>query len=84
MQQTIDHRKEWANRLDQLRLGGITAALLEGMGPLTILLAQLMYIGEPIFSWTLPEGQWVEFARMLENQEDVHTFAASLKEDRWN
>ena len=44
----------WANQLHMWGVNDLVATLLEALGPLTILGAQLVYIGQPL----LTGGRW--------------------------
>jgi len=56
------------------------AALLEAMGPLNIIFAQFVFIGQPFLGKTGSPNQWEALASLLENQEESRTFAAFLRE----
>jgi hypothetical protein len=55
------------------------AAFLEALGPLTIVLAQFVYLGEPLLGRS--PGNVRAFGQMLEDREEVRQFAAWLREE---
>lgn len=59
----------------------MTAALLEGLGPLTIILAQVGYLTRPFLEWTLPLEQWETMIELLENQKSGRDFALILRQE---
>ena len=70
----------WAQFLQHWGLTEIVAALLEGIGPLNIILAQFVFIGQPFLGKTGSPNQWEALASLLENQEETHSFATFLRE----
>ena len=55
------------------------AILLEAAGPLPVLLAQLVYIGQPLLDSVVPEGKWEEIANMLDDNAERQAFAEYLR-----
>ena len=70
----------WAQFLHHWGLTEFVASLLEMMGPLNILFAQFVFIGQPFLGKTGSPSQWEALASLLENQEESQTFAAFLRE----
>lgn len=73
-------RQYWPQWLDRLRAWGVdqsAAVLLESAGPLNLLLAQFVYLGQAFF----PGRQAGQLAAMLENHEETRAFAAFLREE---
>lgn len=70
---------EWAHFLQHWGLREPAAVILDSAGPLTVLLAQLVYFGKPFFGGSLPVGQWDALAQMLERREDSRSFASFLR-----
>ena len=67
--------------MDALRrqgLAGLTAWVLEAAGPLNLLGAQLLYIGQPFLPASGGNGLRA-LAQMLEQDEEVRAFTALLK-----
>jgi len=69
----------WAHFLQHWGLREPAATILDSAGPLTVLLAQLVYFGKPFFGGALPVGQWDALAQMLECREDSRSFATFLR-----
>jgi len=57
------------------------AVFLETLGPLAVILAQAIYVGQPFLKGFLPGDQWGAVARMLEDQQQRYDFVAFLEED---
>jgi hypothetical protein len=73
--------KIWSEKLQKWGLHDLAATLLEGSGPMRIVLAQIMYATSPL----LRDGDgtsWQTFADTLDDKERSHSFAAYLREDR--
>ncbi len=77
-----DHQiwRAWANTLHRWGVEGPAAALLEGLGPLALVGAQLVYLSEPVLSFLIAPAQLRELARMLEDPGRTHSFAALLRD----
>ncbi len=71
----------WANNLQRWGLKDTVAAVLEALGPLSIFLAQAVYLGQPFFGKTLPTDQSNALANMLENPSISRSFAAFLRQE---
>ena len=65
----------WAESLRRMKLDGIASWLLEAGAPLTVLGAQVLYIGQPFIGGI----QWNSFAHMLEEEAEVQAFAHYLR-----
>jgi hypothetical protein len=70
----------WARNLQLWGVNTWAVAFLEAAGPLTILVAQMVYFSEPIFSWMMPEGKFASLARLLEDSSNRETFIDYLRE----
>jgi hypothetical protein len=73
--------------LQRWGLADLVAFLLDGGGPLTLITAQLFYVGQPIFGHStvassMPEGHIQAIANMMENHEEAQAFAAFLREEK--
>ncbi len=66
----------WVERLRGLGLDQAAAAVLDGAGPLGLILAQVVYLGQPFFG-----RQAGALAHLLENQCEAQAFAALLREE---
>jgi hypothetical protein len=71
----------WAAFLREHRLDGLAAWLLEAAGPLTLLVAQFLYVGGPLFRPTFTPLQINGLARLLEDPQQARDFAAFLREE---
>jgi hypothetical protein len=70
----------WARNLQLWGVNTWAAAFLEAAGPLTILVAQMVYFSEPIFSSMEPEGKLASLARLFEDSSNRETFINYLRE----
>ena len=70
----------WARTLQRWGLKEATATVLETAGSLNMLVAQLLYLGQPLLSGTLYSGSLNSFAQLLENPSDRKEFASFLSE----
>ena len=71
----------WANCLQNWGLGNLVAVLLETAGPLKLLGAQLVYLGQPTLKGLLPNEQLSALATLLENDTYSSSFAKILQEE---
>jgi hypothetical protein len=69
----------WAGFLRRHRLESMVAWVLESASPLTVLGAQVLYLGGPLLGPVLPDGQINALARLLEDHDEVMAFAAYLR-----
>jgi hypothetical protein len=56
------------------------ATILEAVGPLAVLGAQALYIGQPLFNRSMPEGHLDALARLLEDSTNTRAFVDYLRE----
>jgi len=70
----------WANALNHWGARNLTAAILEALGPLSVLGAQLIYIGQPFFNPFFSEGYLDVLANMLEDPQETQAFIAVLRQ----
>jgi hypothetical protein len=66
---------KWAESLRRLKLDSFAAWLLEAGGPLTVLGAQAVYLGQPFLSGKKLDS----LAHMLEEDEETQAFARYLR-----
>ena len=71
----------WAHFLKQGGIKQLVSFLLEGGGPLTALIAQVFYLGQPFFSQGRASFHLQALAELLENREESRSFAAFLREE---
>jgi hypothetical protein len=71
----------WMDTLHRLGLEGFAAWLLDAGGPINILGAQLLYIGQPFVtsSTTIASDGILALANLLEQEDESRAFAALLK-----
>lgn len=77
----INYRSQWAQWAHFLQRWGIrqpASAILEAAGPLSIIAAQLIYLGQPFLGGS---RSLQDFAQLLENKEESRSFAAFLREE---
>jgi hypothetical protein len=72
----------WAQFLQHMGVHEAIAALLEAGGALNMFLAQVVYLGQPLLGRGSSSSQWEALAHMLENQEEVRSFASYLRLER--
>ena len=74
---------EWARFLHRWGLDNVAAALLETAGPLTIILAQLVYFSQPLIGQGQSTRQRLQaLAGLFEDQEESRSFAIYLREEK--
>jgi hypothetical protein len=71
---------DWARTLQRWGIKGGLASLLEITGSLGILLAQMVYLIQPMLSGALPSSSLLAFAQVLENPDDRRKFITFLRE----
>lgn len=69
----------WIEKLYEWKLHRITAALLEGLGPLHMVGAQLLYLTQPILSVFIPSQSAADLADLLEDPGSTHRFIKALR-----
>jgi hypothetical protein len=79
-----NHRHIWRTWVDSMRKWGINhviASFLEAAGPLTLLAAQFIYIGQPLVVHERLNVSMRALAEMLENSQETHAFIRLLREE---
>jgi hypothetical protein len=71
----------WADFLRRLGLENLAAWALEAAGPLTLLGAQALYLGEPLLHPAFSNAQVNALAHLLEDGQETQAFAAFLREE---
>ena len=71
----------WADLLHGWGIHQVAAALLEAAGPLNIIGAQLVYIGQPVLNGFLDKNSLSSLAWMLEERSQTKNFIQLLRED---
>ena len=72
---------DWARFLQQRGLSEIVAALLDAAGPVHLILANLVYAGQPLISQVMSGPRLQALASLFENQSESKSFAAFLREE---
>jgi hypothetical protein len=79
--QAEDSYQEWAQRLRRWRLNHFAAAFLEASGPLNLIGAQLVYLGQPLLNSLIPNRHLDCLARLLEDPSRIRAFIDYLQEE---
>lgn len=74
----------WANQLHRWGLADWVAAVLQAVGPLSLLGAQFVYFGQPFLNIAFPEDHIIALANILEDDTQAQSFVALLKEGAFN
>ena len=76
--------QKWAGFLHHWGAREVAASFLEAFGPLSVLGAQLVYLGQPLFKRVAPNDQLMALASMLENRSETEAFINLLREEALN
>jgi len=71
----------WADKLHRWGLSDWTASFLEAAGPLTMLGAQVIYMGQPLINNVVSNSNLEALATMLEEPQQTRDFVNFLRED---
>ena len=71
----------WAARLQQLGLREFLASFLEASGPVNLIGAQLVYLGQPVLGGIFPNEHLNALASLLEESDQTQAFVALLREE---
>ena len=74
--------EEWARNLQRWGVHEIVAALLDAAGPLSIFLAQMVYVGQPFLRGVMPGDRLKALADLFEDPAESRSFATFLREER--
>ena len=72
--------RSWAAAIQGWGIENWLASLIESLGPLTILGAQLVYLAEPLINRMVPDDHLNAAARLLEDTNQARAFARMLRE----
>jgi hypothetical protein len=72
----------WFDRLQHWGLNELVATLLEALGPLNLLGAQVVYIGQPFIQQIVPDGHLSALASVLENPDETRALISVLRQQR--
>jgi hypothetical protein len=62
-------------------LNGLTANLLEAAGPFNLVLAQLVYLGQPVLSTFISDQKTSKLAQILEDPAKTALFIETLRSE---
>lgn len=71
----------WANAIRRWGMEEWVASFLDAAGPLTVLGAQAVYIGQPLLEHVLPGSHLNALARLLEDTTQTQAFTTLLREE---
>ena len=74
----------WARNLHRWKMQEFVASFLEAAGPLNMFLAQVIYLGQPLFAGASREGSLQALASMLEDINETEAFVSYLRETKPN
>lgn len=72
---------EWAVRLRRWGVHQFAAALLEASGPLNLIGAQLVYLGQPVLNGVFADRHLSTLAELLEDPGQTQAFIHHLREE---
>lgn len=72
--------RAWARAIHRWGLEDWAVAFLESAGPLTVLAAQLIYIGQPVLRLAAHDEELSALARLLEEPHQTSLFVSVLQE----
>jgi hypothetical protein len=70
----------WARALQRWGIRKAAASLLEAAGSLSVLVAQVLYLSQPLLSGAVSSRSLQAFAQVLENPVDKREFISFLRE----
>jgi hypothetical protein len=70
----------WSRVLHRWGISEGVASVLEGVGSLSLLAAQVLYLSQPILSGVVSTRSLQAFARVLENPAEKRAFVSFLRE----
>jgi len=73
--------KIWASFLQHWGVSKYVAIILETVGPMNIIGAQVMYVSYPLFKAIIPEVHLMAMTKLLEDQYKRNSFIELLRED---
>ena len=70
----------WAKTLHRWGVSELVATFLDATGPLNVLGAQVVYLGQPFLNQVLPEGHLDVLAGVLEDPQATQAFTSFLRQ----
>lgn len=80
MKQNSKIWQTWAETLTRWGVKDLTATFLEALGPLNLLGAQLVYLGQPFLNPFFTQRNLDMLADLLENPQETQAFIALLRQ----
>jgi hypothetical protein len=74
-----NNREKWIETLYKMRLSNLTATILEALGPMNILGAQLVYLTQPVLSSFFNSDQSEDIAKILEDPAETASFIKAIR-----
>lgn len=71
----------WVTTIQRWNLGGIVTFFLQSTGPLAVFMAQLVYMGQPLFAASPQDARWQAMGRLLEDHNSRNRFVTYLQEE---
>jgi hypothetical protein len=71
----------WAVILHKWGIHEVVASFLESSGPLSLIAAQLVYMGQPLLNGISSSGSSRALAELLEDEVNRHAFIRILREE---
>jgi len=81
MQKDRSFWPEWSRFLQQSGLTEMVAALLDAAGPLSVLVAQMVYATRPFLGQIVSADRLQALTDLFEDQEESRSFAAFIREE---
>ena len=72
--------QNWAETLNHWGIKDLIATFLEALGPLNLLGAQLVYLGQPFLAPFFSEGYLEVLAELLADPQETQAFIAVLRQ----
>ena len=72
--------KKWAERLKGWGMEEFVASILEALGPINLVGAQLVYISQPVLDGIFPAEHLRTLASLLEEPAQTRAFVKTLRE----
>ena len=80
MEQNPHIWQTWASTLNRWGVKDLAATFLDALGPLNLLGAQFVYVGQPFFNQLLPEGHLDALADLLQDPQKTQAFVSVLRQ----
>ena len=80
MNPTSEIWQVWADNLNRWGMNNLAATFLDALGPLNLLGAQIVYMGQPLLDPFFPEDHLAALANIMENPQATRKFVAMLRQ----